>query len=146
MGYSLSFCTYVTPTLFVWLPDGVFFILLYLFYGVPCLVCVTSPIHTDGVALRPNAQRLLSAAPLATSTDRHERRCATKPKDRDQLRGRASGVRCKAMLGREFGYHRAIMYHPKIVEKITRATISANGIAKAMPIVFEISVNHSWME
>ena len=46
------------------------------------------------------AQRPLSAAPLATSTDRHERRCATTPQDRAQLRGRASGVRCKAMLGR----------------------------------------------
>ena len=47
---------------------------------------------------RPNAQ--LSAAPLATSTDRHERWHATTPHDRAQLRGRASGVRCKAMLGR----------------------------------------------
>ena len=45
----------------------------------------------------PNAQ--LSAAPLATSTDRHERWHATTPQNRAQLRGRASGVRCKALLG-----------------------------------------------
>ena len=49
--------------------------------------------------LRLDAQRRLSAAPLATSTDRHERRCATTPQNRAQVRGRASGVRCKAMLG-----------------------------------------------
>ena len=40
------------------------------------------------------AQRQASAAPLAASTDRHERWGATTPKDRAQLRGRASGVRC----------------------------------------------------
>ena len=63
-----------------------------------CPECPASPAS----ALRPrlDAQRQLSAAPLATSTDRHERRCATTPQDRAQLRGRASGVRCKAMLGR----------------------------------------------
>jgi len=47
----------------------------------------------------PNAQRQLSAAPLATFTDRHERWYATTPQDRAQVRGRASGVRCKALLG-----------------------------------------------
>ena len=52
------------------------------------------------VKLSRATQRLLSAAPLATATDRHERWCATTPHDRAQLRGRASGVRCKAMLGR----------------------------------------------
>ena len=45
------------------------------------------------------AERQPSAVPLATSTDRHERWHATTPKDRAQRRGRASGVRCKAMLG-----------------------------------------------
>ena len=40
------------------------------------------------------AQRQASAAPLAASTDRHERWGATTPKDRAQLRGRAIGVRC----------------------------------------------------
>ena len=53
----------------------------------------------SALRLRLDAQRQPSAAPLATSTDRHERRHATTPKDRAQLRGRASGVRCKAMLG-----------------------------------------------
>ena len=53
----------------------------------------------SALRLRMDAQRRLSAAPLATSTDRHERRCATTPHDRAQRRGRASGVRCKAMLG-----------------------------------------------
>ena len=48
---------------------------------------------------RLDAQRLLSAAPLATSTDRDERCGATTPQNRAQFRGRASGVRCKAMLG-----------------------------------------------
>ena len=46
------------------------------------------------------AQRQLSAAPLATSRERDERWHATTPQNRAQLRGRASGVRCKAMLGR----------------------------------------------
>ena len=59
------------------------------------------PIYTDGVAVRMNAQRPLSAAPLATSRDRHERWCAITLQDRAQVRGRASGVRCKAMLGGE---------------------------------------------
>ena len=54
---------------------------------------------TSALRLRLDAQRLLSAAPLAASTDRHERWHATMPHDHAQLRGRASGVRCKAMLG-----------------------------------------------
>ena len=69
------------------------------FIGVPSQAFLTSPIHMDGVAVRMNAQRLLSAAPLATSTDRYERWHATMPQNRAQLRGRASGVRCKALLG-----------------------------------------------
>ena len=85
MGASLSFC----PS----------------FLGVLSQACVTPTIHTDGVAVRMNAQRQPSAAPLATSTDRHERWCATTPHDRAQVRGRASGVRCKAMLGRRHEPH-----------------------------------------
>ena len=45
------------------------------------------------------AQRQLSAALLATSRERDERRHGTATKNRAQPRGRASGVRCKAMLG-----------------------------------------------
>ena len=48
----------------------------------------------SALRLRLDAQRQPSAVPLATSTDRHERWHATTPKDRAQLRGRASGVRC----------------------------------------------------
>ena len=40
------------------------------------------------------AQRQASAALLATSVDRDERQHATTPKNRAQVRGRASGVRC----------------------------------------------------
>jgi hypothetical protein len=45
------------------------------------------------------AQRQLSAALLATFVDRYKRWHATMPQDRAQPKGRASGVRCKAMLG-----------------------------------------------
>ena len=45
------------------------------------------------------AQRQLSAALLATSINRHGWRHGTTDKNRAQPRGRASGVRCKAMLG-----------------------------------------------
>ena len=125
MGYAVSFRTYVPPRLFVRLPDGVCCILLYLCYGVLYPACGMPPISMDGVAVRPNAQRQLSAAPLATSTGRHERWCATKPKDRAQLRGRASGVRCKAMLGGivEFDY------------KFTIASIDLLNIALASSIL-----------
>ena len=67
--------------------------------GVPSQAFFTPPIHADGLAVRTTAQRPLSAAPLAASTDRHEPRHATALKNRAQVRGRASGVRCKAMLG-----------------------------------------------
>ena len=63
-----------------------------------CYGCITT-------AFAAAAQRQPSAAPLATSTDRHERWCATTPHDRAQVRGRASGVRCKAMLGRRHEPH-----------------------------------------
>jgi len=43
---------------------------------------------------RGAAQRQASAAPLATSGDRDKRCYATTPKNRAQVRGRASGVRC----------------------------------------------------
>ena len=74
---------------------------------------------------RAAADRLLSAAPLATSTDRHAPRCAVTLQDRAQLRGRASGVRCKAMLGGivEFDY------------KFTIASIDLLNIALASSIL-----------
>jgi len=45
------------------------------------------------------AQRQLSAALLATSINRHGRWHATALQNRAQSTGRASGVRCKALLG-----------------------------------------------
>ena len=88
-GYFISFCKYFTPRLFSWLADGFFFVFR----------------STEMAEYCPNAQRRLSAAPLATSTDRHKCWHATTLKNRAQVRGRASGVRCKAMLGRSLRAH-----------------------------------------
>ena len=56
---------------------------------------ITIEIGTTVVA----AQRQLSAALLAASIHRYKRWHTTTFHDRAQPKGRASGVRCKAMLG-----------------------------------------------
>ena len=64
------------------------------FIGVPSQAFFTPPIHTDGVAVRMNAQRTASVAPLAPLLNRHSWWHATTFQNRAQPTGRASGVNC----------------------------------------------------